>query len=615
MTDKRDSLLHAAAGAQRSGQFEAAQRFAGEALELDPTCVPAMFLVGVASARQGNAHQAETMLLRVLRADPNAFEAMISLSTIYRDIDRLDDSIEWGRRAVFSRPNDAQAHNNLGRSLLAARRLEAATSAFAKATSLQPTFAAAYYNLGKTKQLEGRDGDAARCFGQAASLSPSLENHLALGQMLLTLCDFENALECAQRCIALYPQSPAAHLLLCGALTETNAIVAAEDHLNAAIALDPEGFEAMHTATRQRPLGYIDEANENLRRAIAQNPRLVSAYDSLMQNHRVTEEDRQLIDNMDRLLSDGQLSQTELVSIHYGLGKAREDLGEYAVAMKHYDEANRMTRQIKFGNVPFDDAAYHRRVERMIAPFEVGKTVSHSDLTSEVPILIVGMMRSGTSLVEQILSSHPDVVGAGELLFWTRNWSRAFKESSNELDGNAIEKLGLEYLRELERFGPSSKRVIDKMPGNVMFAGIVHSALPNARFIHVRRHPVDTCLSIWATPNHQPHEGGNNKTNIVFTYKQYLLLVERWRSFLPSDRLLEIDYEELVAQPELNIRKMLSFCGLSWNGACLRPHENKRLVATPSAWQVRQPFYGNSVAKWKRFEPWLGEFRELLDPN
>jgi len=611
--NERDRLVAAAADAQRSGKFDVAGQFAQNALDLDPGCVAAKFLLGVAHARLGQNIQAAGLLTQVLDADPRAYEALISLSTIYRESGKSVEAISIGGRAVQVRPNDAQAHNNLGRCFLAARRLSEASGAFIHAIRLQPTFSAAFYNLGKTLQLEGKDGEAARSFAQAASLAPNLENLLALGQMLLTLCDFERAKECAQRSVQLYPDSAAAHLLLCGALTEVNEIDAADLHLTLAIELDPNRREALQLAARQRPLGYIEEANENLRHAIEQNPRQVSAYDSLMLNQKVTERDRGLIDKMRSLLNEVDLSQTELVSIHYGLGKALEDLREFEEAMSHYDEANRLTRQIKFGDMAFDEDRYSRHVNRMIEAFSACQRSRLEADPSELPVLIIGMMRSGTSLAEQILSSHSRVKGAGEQLFWTKNWSRALLDGSSSLDNGIAGKLGEEYVEELRAFGPDAARVTDKMPGNCMFAGLIHLALPNARFIHIRRSPVDTCLSIWATPNHMPHEGGNHKGNIAFVYKQYMRLMEEWRTVLPPDRFLEVDYEALVADPENQIRSMVAFCGLEWDKACLKPHENKRLVATPSAWQVRQPVYATSVAKWRSFEPWLGEFRELLD--
>lgn len=607
MSQQRDQLLASAAAAQRAGNFESANSLADQALLLDPTNLSGLFLAGVASARLGQILRAEQMFCRLLKVEPRAYEGLISLSTLYREGGRLVDSIELAQRAVAVKPSEAQAFNNLGLSLLAIRRLSDASRAFVQALSLRPNFASAHYNLGKTKQLEGRDGEAARAFYDAASINPSVEHLVALGQMLLTLCDYEAAIDCARRFVTLHPNSAAAHLLLCGALTEVGEFQAAESHLAIAESLDPDRREALHFAARQRPLGHIREANENLRKAIKQNPYQVPAYDALVQNERITEPDRSLVDQMRDLLTVADLSPTERVSLNYGLGKAFDDLREYQAAMAHYDEANRLTRLLKFGDKPFDELQYRGHVDKMIALVQAEVSDPRSSVDSDLPILIVGMMRSGTTLVEQILSSHRDVAPAGEQLFWTQNWSRFASDKAT------IAELGREYVDSLHRFGVGSRHVTDKMPGNYMFAGLIHEATPNARFIHVRRNPVDTCVSIWATPNHMPHEGGNQKSDIAFVYRQYLRMMEHWRRTLPADRLLEIDYEDLVSAPERITRQMLEFIGLDWDQACLRPHDNKRLVATPSAWQVRQPVYGSSVERWRRFEPWLGEFSQLLN--
>ncbi len=571
-----------------------------------------MFVLGVAYARKGDPTRAADMLNRVLDAEPRSYETLISLSTVYRDCGNLVDAIDLGLRAVQVRPDQAHAYNHLGRCYLSARRLSEAADAFTRAAQLQPGVAAAFYNLGKTRQLEGKDGEAADAFGRAVGLSPTLENHLAFGQSLLNLCDFDGALACAERCVDLYETSAAAHLLLCGALTELNRIPEAESHLQRAVELDKDGKEALQIAARQRPLGHVEEANDNLRRAIELNPLQITAYDALMHNQRVTEKDRPLVGKMRTLLEQKGLAPTELVSVHYGLGKALEDLGEYEESMRHYDEANRLSRQLKFGDVGFDEARYAQRIGQMIEAFPSRGPLSNP-ASSSLPVLIVGMMRSGTTLAEQILSSHPEVEPAGEQLFWSRNWMRALPDGQQSLNEEVASTLGNEYFQLLREIGPHAARVTDKMPGNYMFAGFIHLALPNARIIHMRRLPIDTCLSIWATPNHMPHEGGNQKAGIAFVYKQYLRLMEHWRGILPSDRFLEIDYEELVSDRERLTRSMVEFCGLEWDEACLHPERNDRTVLTPSAWQVRQPVYRTSVERWRRFESCLGEFEELID--
>jgi hypothetical protein len=376
----------------------------------------------------------------------------------------------------------------------------------------------------------------------------------------------------------------------------------AESNLSRAIALDPEGKEAFQVAHRQRPLGHIEAANENLRLAIQKNPRQIQAYDALIQNQRTTEADRELIDQMEALLAEESLAPTELISLHYSLGKAREELGEFEASMRSYNEANRLTRDLKMGQAPFDRERYSAHVDELIRRFLDSEPHRGAVSESNLPILIVGMMRSGTTLAEQILSSHPDVAAAGEQLFWSLNWRR------DEPAG----QLGREYMEVLQAVCPGAGRITDKMPGNCMFAGLIHAALPGAKIVHIRRNPLDNCLSIWATPNHMPHEGGHVKSDIAFVYREYLRLMARTRAVLPADCFLEIDYEELVSDQESVTRRMVEFCGLDWDEACLRPQDNRRTVLTPSAWQVRQPIYKSSIARWQKFEPYLGDFRELV---
>ena len=613
MNAKQDRLISEAAAALRAGKLDVAFQHAGAAADIDPKCVPAKLITSLVHIRQGNGSIAEGILREILASEPDTYEALVSLSTICRDSGKIEESINLGRKALALMPAEPQGINNLGRSLLTARCLPEAAELFKRAIKLQPNFAAAHLNLGKALQLQGKDADAAKSFERAAVLSPTLENLLAHGQMQLTLGNFAEAVEVGSKCASLYSQSTTAHLLLCGALTKSNRGAEAEIHLQRAIELDNDDKELLQIAYRQRPLGHIEAANANFRKAIQQNPNRIAAYEALMQNQKVTEADRHLVEQMRILVDRNDHSPTEQVALHYGLGKALEDLEEFQDAMHHYDEANRVSREIKVGDRPFDRARYAFTIDRMIELFPTQKkALTNTDLSS-LPIVIVGMMRSGTSLTEQVISSHPRVAGAGEQMFWPNNWVRSLSTDGLEINFNVLRALGTEYVSELRRHGRDAERVTDKMPGNYIFSGPIHMALPNARIVHVRRLPIDTCLSIWVTPNQAPHEGGYDKGNIAFVYKEYMRLMAFWREVLPPSRFFEIDYETLVAQPEPVIRELLSYCRLEWNEACLRPQENKRLVITPSTWQVRQPFYRTSVERWRRFEPWLGEFSELKD--
>jgi hypothetical protein len=222
------------------------------------------------------------------------------------------------------------------------------------------------------------------------------------------------------------------------------------------------------------------------------------------------------------------------------------------------------------------------------------------------------MPRSGTTLVEQILSSHPAVAAGGELNFWGDRLRGWLAPKFGAADAGALAKAAEDYRAELRRIGPDALRVTDKTPRNYELLWPLRLAFPEARVIHCRRSPVDTCLSIFFK-NFSARQGyACDRGDLVFFYRQYKRLMDHWRRTLPADRFTEVVYETLVADREAETRRLIAFCGLNWDDACLAPERNSRAVKTPSLWQVRQRVYHTSVERWRRYEPWLGELRELL---
>jgi hypothetical protein len=231
---------------------------------------------------------------------------------------------------------------------------------------------------------------------------------------------------------------------------------------------------------------------------------------------------------------------------------------------------------------------------------------------SHLPVLIVGMPRSGSTLLEQILSSHPEIGSAGELFFWHPHgleWGRA---GLRHLNPQHLGAIGDDYVRLLRASAPNALRVIDKNLLNFQWLGLIWQAFPNARFIHCRRHPVDTCLSIYFTLFMLPQDYMSDRGDLAFCYRQYERLMGHWRRVLPPDRFIEVDYQALVEDREREARRLIAFCGLDWDDACLKHEANRRPVRTASVWQARQPIYRSSLERWRRYEPWLGELRQLL---
>jgi hypothetical protein len=232
---------------------------------------------------------------------------------------------------------------------------------------------------------------------------------------------------------------------------------------------------------------------------------------------------------------------------------------------------------------------------------------------SERPVFIIGMPRSGTSLAEQILASHPQVFGAGEVHFWDQALARLEKEGLDEAAARTLPAIALDYLTRVGTQAGGLPRVVDKMPANFLYAGLIHAALPRARIIHMQRHPLDTCLSVYCQNFFNVGRYANDLDDLAHYYGEYLALIEHWRAVLPPTTLLEVPYERLIEEQEGWSRKMVEFIGLPWDPRCLDFHQTSRVVITASKWQVRQKLHSGSVGRWHRYEKHLGPLMPLLD--
>ena len=356
--------------------------------------------------------------------------------------------------------------------------------------------------------------------------------------------------------------------------------------------------------------GRFEEATRLLEQAVAHEPERAQSWFDLVHTKRITEAERSWIDRMTSALRIPHRIDNECSMLHFALGKALDDLGEYDAAFQHFEEGNRIEHHAN----PFDQAAFAGAVDIIISTFTSEFFIRHAGLSgaSSLPLLVLGMPRSGTTLVEQIISAHPAVSGAGELPFWTRKAQALFHTWAGPHKPDQVRRLTQEYLTLLRKSGPRAARITDKTPVNFLWLGLIHLALSRPRIIHCQRHPVDVCLSIYFTRFAGPHDFAYDRGDLVFYYRQYERLMTHWRTVLPPDCLFDVQYQLLVADHEALTRRLVAFCGLEWNDACLSPEQNKRAITTASVWQARQPVYRSSVDRWRHYEPWLGELRELM---
>ncbi len=616
MPDSIDELLRNANVAHAAGRLSDAENIAKRVLLSDPENTAAYLLLGVVAGKTGHNILALEHFEKVLAHNPQSYEALFWASMLHRKEKRPEIALDYGERALRLRPNDAYSLNNIGMCYMDLLRLDEAVEMFRTAAEIRPDMAPIYFNLGTVLYLIGRDMESAIAFDRALALAPqNVDAWLSLGQVLISQTNPEAAIVCAKRAIALNPKLATAHLLMASAQVENSKTGLAEIHLKKAIDLDENDAKA-HALLGQRlqSLGRFEEANHHLQQSLQLEPRQGFAYFAYVHNNKITESDRNLLDKMEALVAENNLPPREMNFLQYGLGRSYESLKQYEKAMAFFDQANLLAKKIKFGGEKLDREAYKKRFDWHIETFtpDFFERNCKQGCPSNLPVVIMGMMRSGTTLAEQILSSHPKIGAAGEHRFWPLNWPQIFGEDGDQFDPAKLPHFGKLYVDNLKSVASGFPHVTDKMPANYEFLGLIHAALPNAKFIHMRRNPVDTCVSIYATPNRVSVDFAYDRANIVFAYQQYERLMNHWRSVLPTDRFLEVNYEDLVIDRRTQIERMLEHCGLPWDDSVLHHESNHRNVNTPSLWQVRQPIYTSSMERWRGYEPWLGEFKDLM---
>jgi len=386
-----------------------------------------------------------------------------------------------------------------------------------------------------------------------------------------------------------------------------------------ALALNPGHAEAYNNkGLLLAELGRFEEANDAIATAVGLAPRTVRFYFNLTEHKKLTADDPH-IPAMEELARDmSALDSDERIDLHFALGKAYSDLGRQSQSFRHLLDGN----ALKLEQMSYDEAAQLEIMDRMRMAFTPDVMRAHAGQGdgSRVPVFIIGMPRSGSTLVEQILASHPEVYAAGEIDDFDRTIQELCRdriavspESLATLPSAAWREAGANYVQRLQRAAPGAARITNKKLNNFRIAGLIHLALPQARIIHIRRNPIDTCVSCFSKQfaDDLPYTYGLRELGRY--YRAYESLMAHWRGVLPAHVMLEVQYEEVIAGLEGQARQILDHCGLDWDPRCLDFHKAERPVRTASKAQVRQPLFQSSVGRWHAHEEFLGPLLAELE--
>jgi len=594
---------------RQKGLLEEAEQAARRATALDPTLISAWNNLGIVLQEAGELEESTLCLERVTTLQPDNPEAHNNLGNTYLRLKRLDRAQLHYERALALNPRYAEAHSNRAFLLHALGRYDEAAAAARQAIDINPGLVDAYLNVAEVEIARQRYAEALHWLEALGTFAPNHSGGLAARAKVLKHYDrLDEAMAAASAAIMAAPESASVHNALGEIQQALGRIDDALASFNKAAALPGTEREAarVNQATLLIEIGRTEDAGQLLERILEANPRCVSAWTNRADLKTFGADDPD-IGCMEALLGpQGIAAFKDRMAVHFALGKAYLDHGDSTHAFRHFKEGNRMKR----ATFSFDIDATSQWMSDIAATFTPSllAQLGGAGHGSNMPIFVLGMPRSGTTLIEQILASHRDVQGAGELRAAERlvDGLGDYPTAMTRLISADLARLGASYLGAIRPLSGGRAHVVDKMPANFLHAGLIHLMLPNARIVHCRRDPVDTCLSCYTKLFSAEQAFAYDLAELGQFHKAYQVLMDHWRAVLPRDRFIEVDYEAVVADLEDEARRLTDFLGLPWDDACLDFHKTVRPVRTASVNQVRLPIYRSSAGRWKAHAAHLG---------
>ena len=565
--------------------------------------------LGIILQQSGKLEESRAALQRALDMQPNNAEVHNNLANTCKQLGLPVVAQEHWTRALALRPDYPEALSNMVVLFTEQGNYALAEDYGLRALRANPRLADAYVNLAVLASTCHNHEVALQLLDTLLQLSPeSAEGWAARALALRHLDRLDEALASARRAIVLRPREAEPYHALGVVLQAMGSVADAMEAFEESAALAGDLAEKARVSQSRLLMenGRSEEAITVLRAALQRWPRSAAAWNTFADLHKFKPSDPEIA-AMESLISEGLLTtKTQEMLLHFSLGKAYLDTGDSDLAFRHLNQGNRMKRE----TITYDVAANRAWMGSIAQTFDGAllKRSARGGAKSKLPIFVLGMPRSGTSLVEQILASHSEIYGAGELKFLHRiATSRGeYPGAVKTLDGPTLKAMGEEYLAQVVPLAQGRRYVIDKMPSNFLYVGLIRLILPEARIIHCRRDPVDTCLSCYSKIFADEQSFTYDQAELGLFHRAYQDLMAYWRRIAPKSRLIEVDYEAMVDDTEGQARRLLEFLELPWEASCLEFYRTERPVRTASVNQVRQPVYHTSSGRWRKYAKNLG---------
>ncbi|HTU25186.1 MAG TPA: tetratricopeptide repeat protein [Pirellulales bacterium] len=624
--DYPEALCNLGAALQGLNRHDEAVEPFRHALAISPDFVMAHNNLGIALRELGQSDEALVHFQRAVELEPGCATAQSNLGQLLLNRGDTEAALVHCQEAVRLQPDIASLQHNLGNVLRVLERYVDARAAYLEALRLDPNLALAQAHLGLILEREGKLADALPWLKRACELEPANASFWEwLAELYDEMEEPGESVPCWQRVLALDEERAGPHIALGWALQEEGHLDEAGAHYQAALVLQPEAAMAhLHLAGLHEEQGDLTQAEAALRTALQVQPAFALPHGRLATLLRGKLPDDDLA-ALEQRLADEELGQGPRARLLYGLAQVLDARGDFARAADCLGQANALTLELNRDRRDYLPAEHEQFIDMLIKNFDRDffTRLAGAGSPSLRPVFVCGLPRSGTTLTEQVLASHSRVHGAGELRLARQSFealpaalglSELPRDCVPHLNATATLGIAQQHLERLAKLdGGHLERIVDKMPDNYMYLGLLAVLFPRAVFVHCRRDLRDIAVSCWMT-DFRSIRWANDPRHIASRFGQYRRLMDHWRAVLPVP-IVEVDYEDTVEDLESVARRLVAACGLDWEPACLDFHRTVRPIRTASVTQVREPVYKRSVARWKKYEPALAELFAALPTN